>query len=223
MTQVDKSPEKISEMFSEISKSYDKNNNIISLGLHKKIKKSAIGLLDFSDNMRILDLCCGTGDITEILNTFPYKLDITGIDFSENMIKLAQQKNPESKFQYGDATNLKQENCSKDIITMTFGLRNISDRKKAIKECYRVLKKGGQLLHLDFGYKNIFSNIFNLIAISGIKILHGQTEAYEYLLQSKNEFPEPEELIKEFENEGFKLKKKKDCLFDIISAQVYYK
>ncbi len=224
MTQVDKTPEKISEMFNEISKSYDKNNNIISFGLHKKIKKSAIGLLDFSDNIKILDLCCGTGDVTEILANTKYTLDICGIDFSKDMISVAQKRFPKLKFKYGDATTMPDyKNSSVDIITMAFGLRNINDRQAAIKESYRVLKNGGQFLHLDFGYKNIFSVIFNLIAITAIKLLYGNTLPYKYLIQSKKEFPEPEELIKEFEREGFKLKKKKDFLFGVISAQVYGK
>ena len=223
MTKVDKSPEKISEMFNKISKSYDKNNNIISLGLHKGIKKSAVKLLDISDNMKILDICCGTGDITEILSSTNYKLDVCGIDFSDEMISLARAKFPNLNFKLGDATNLEIGDCSIDVITMGFGLRNIKDRQSAIKESYRVLKTGGQFLHLDFGYKNIFSKIFNLIAIIGIKLLYGKTLPYEYLIQSKKEFPEPEELIKEFEREGFKLNKKKDFLFGIISAQIYEK
>ena len=221
MTQVDKTPEKISKMFGAIAKSYDKNNNIISLGLHKIIKKSAVKLLDISDDMKILDLCCGTGDITDIINSKNYKLEVCGIDFSAEMISLAQKKFPKYNFQLGDATNLKVGDSSIDVVTMAFGLRNIENRQSAIKESYRVLKQGGQFLHLDFGYKNIFSKIFNLIAIVGIKLLYGKTLPYEYLIQSKKDFPEPEELTQEFEKEGFKLKKKKDFLFGIISVQVY--
>ena len=223
MTQVDKSPEKISEMFDNISTYYDRNNNIISIGLHKIIKIFALKLLDFSDNMKILDLCCGTGDITGILYNSKYNLNILGIDFSKGMLKIAKKRFPNADFQFGDATKLDIENSTIDIITMTFGLRNIENRQSAIKESYRVLKNGGQFLHLDFGYKNIFSNIFNFIAINGIRLLYGKCLPYKYLIQSKNEFPEPETLIKEFENEGFKMKKKKDYLFGILSAQVYYK
>ena len=223
MTQVDKSPEKISEMFDNISTYYDRNNNIISIGLHKIIKIFALKLLDFSDNMKILDLCCGTGDITGILYNSKYNLNILGIDFSKGMLKIAKKRFPNADFQFGDATKLDIENSTIDIITMTFGLRNIENRQSAIKESYRVLKNGGQFLHLDFGYKNIFSNIFNFIAINGIRLLYGKCLPYKYLIQSKNEFPEPETRIKEFENEGFKMKKKKDYLFGILSAQVYYK
>ena len=223
MTKVDKSPEKISEMFNGISKVYDINNNILSLGFHKRIKKSAVKLLDISDNMKILDICCGTGDITEILGSTNYKLDLCGVDFSKDMISVAQTKFPQLKFKLGDAIKLDDKNLSVDIITMVFGLRNIKDRQSAIKESYRVLKTGGQFLHLDFGYKNIFSVIFNLIAITAIKLLYGNILPYKYLIRSKKEFPEPEELISEFEAAGFKLKKKKEYLFGIIAAQVYCK
>jgi len=223
MTLTDKNPQIISKMFDNISNSYDRNNNIISLGIHKIIKRLAIKLLNLSDNQKIIDICCGTGDISEILSKTPYQLDIYGIDFSEKMIFIAKKKFPSLKFEIGDATNLNILNSSIDIITMTFGLRNIDNRSKAIKEAYRILKPNGQFLHLDFGYKNIFSKIFDIIALIGIRALYKNTAPYSYLIKSKREFPDPDKLIEEFTSEGFKLMKKKEYLFGIISAQVYYK
>ena len=82
---------------------------------------------------------------------------------------------------------------------------------------------GGQFLHLDFGRKNFFSKIFDFIAEKSISIFYKNQIPYEYLVKSKREFFTPENLIKEFEKEGFLLKLRKDYLFGIISAQIFEK
>ncbi|MBR6098516.1 ubiquinone/menaquinone biosynthesis methyltransferase [bacterium] len=220
----DKTPEKISEMFDDIALNYDRNNNIISLGLHNRIKKLALKNLTLKDNFKILDICCGTGDIEKILLKTKYALDITGIDFSEKMLLIANDCHSDKvHFIKADATDLPFEDNSFDTITMTFGLRNIQNRTKAIKEAYRVLRKDGEFLHLDFGVKNFPSKIFDFIAKTGIKLFYKDKLPYEYLINSKKEFPEPDEIIKEFAAENFKLKKKKDFLLGIISMQIYTK
>jgi demethylmenaquinone methyltransferase/2-methoxy-6-polyprenyl-1,4-benzoquinol methylase len=221
---IDKSPEKISKMFDDIAYSYDKNNNIISLGTHNIIKKIAIKNLKLIDGYKILDICCGTGDVEKIFLDTNYKLDITGVDFSEKMLSVCKKYfSDRVNFLKADATNLPFSDNTFDIITMTFGLRNIQDRKKAMQEAYRVLKPNGKLLHLDFGSKNFPSKIFDIIAVIGIKIFYGNQLPYEYLIASKKEFPEPNSLIKEFESVDFSFEKRKDFLFGIISMQIFNK
>ena len=221
---LDKSPEKISKMFDNIAKVYDRNNNIISFGTHNIIKKLAVDELDLKDGQKVLDICCGTGDIGKILSDTKYKLDVIGVDFSDNMLQICRHNCEEyTDLIKTDATDLPFENNEFDIITMTFGLRNVQNRKLAIKEAYRVLKPNGQMLHLDFGRKNLPSKVFDFISKIGIRLFYGNKLPYEYLINSKNEFPEPEELIKEFEAENFKLRKQKDYLLSIVSAQVFTK
>ena len=221
---LDKSPEKISKMFDNIAKVYDRNNNIISFGTHNIIKKLAVDELDLKDGQKVLDICCGTGDIGKILSDTKYKLDVIGVDFSDNMLQICRRNCEEyTDLIKADATDLPFENNEFDIITMTFGLRNVQNRKLAIKEAYRVLKPNGQMLHLDFGRKNLPSKVFDFISKIGIRLFYGNKLPYEYLINSKNEFPEPEELIKEFEAENFKLRKQKDYLLSIVSAQVFTK
>lgn len=215
-----KNPEKISKMFDEISPYYDKMNNFISLGTHYFIKKLALKSLNIRKNSYVLDLCCGTGDFTRIIGKIEPKTKIIGLDNSVEMLKLAKAKNPDKVFMQGDCTELPFTKNEFDFITIGFGLRNIENRKKALSEIYRTLKTGGKFLHLDFGRHNLSSKIFDFIVMSITKVLKLNSENYLYLLKSKNEYPEPDELIKEFETQGFKLLKRQDFLFGAISYQI---
>ena len=106
---------------------------------------------------------------------------------------------------------------------MGFGLRNISNPEKALNEVYRTLKPGGKFLHLDFGRKNFLSKIFNILVPIFAKIFGGDKESYSYLIKSKNAFPEPDELIKDFEKSGFNYVMRKDYFFGVISMQIMKK
>ena len=218
----DKNPQKIKEMFDNISSYYDKMNDYMSFFTHKNIKKSSIKMLDIKPDALILDLCCGTGDLCGIISSLYPKAKVIGLDFSREMIKLAKQKYPQITFINDDCTNLPFEN-EFDFVTIGFGLRNIENRELAISQIYKSLKSGGKFLHLDFGKHNKISKIFDKIVPVWVKLLKKEAQSYEYLLQSKNTYPEPDKLIEEFENAGLKFARKKDFLFGAISAQVMKK
>ena len=201
----DKTPQKITKIFDEISGYYDKMNNFISLGTHYFIKKIALKNLKIRQNSYILDLCCGTGDFTQI------------------MIKLAKHKNPQKVFMHGDCTNLPFKDREFDYITVGFGLRNVDNRQKALSEIYRTLKTGGKFMHLDFGRHGFGGKCFDFWVPILVKIFGVNHENYHYLIESKNEYPEPQVLIKEFETHGFKLVKRQDFLFGAVSYQILEK
>lgn len=219
----DKTPEKIKNMFDEISSYYDQMNNYISLGSHMVIKYLALKALDLRPRTMLLDLCCGSGDFTKLISKFFPRVKVIGLDFSEKMLKIAKEKNPIGVFMQGDCTNLPFNDGEFDYVTISFGLRNIQDRQKAVSEIYRVLAKDGKFLHLDFGEHNLISKIFDFIVIMLAKILKKDWKAYEYLLQSKEEFPSPDKLIQEFEHCGFKYVKKCNYLFGVVSVQIMQK
>ena len=218
----DKNPEKIKTMFDEISQNYDFINNLISLGTHYFIKTLAIKELGIKKNAKVLDICSGSGDFTKIISKLYPAIDITGVDVSEKMLEKAKLKNPGYKFIKGDCTNLGFKDKSFSFVTAGFGLRNIKDRKAAIVEIYRVLDNKGKFLHLDFGSHNFLSKFFDIMLLILTKPLKNSAH-YKYLINSKNNFPEPEELIKEFESSGFKHLKTKNYIFGIISAQIMQK
>lgn len=213
---MDKSSEKIKKMFNDIAEKYDRNNNIISFGLHKFIKKRAIKDFEFSG--KILDLCTGTGDIADILSQ---TTEVIGLDFSSKMLEIARKKHPNIQFIEGDCTNLPFEDSSFDAVTISFGLRNIENYDKALDEISRVLKPSGKFFHLDFGKKFLFADIiYDFIIPKLVKIFYGNNLPYQYLVQSKKLFFNKKELQKLFEKHNFKLLKHKDYLFGMVSCQL---
>lgn len=210
-------------MFNKIAPGYDSLNNAISLFTHIFIKKIAIRALNIKPDSKILDLCAGSGDLGRIIKDTTPKTTILGADYSDKMLEIAREKNPDIEYFNMDATKLEFEDNFFDYVVMGFGLRNIPDKTAAIAEIYRVLKKGGEILHLDFGRKTFFSKIFNLIIISAAHFFSKQKDAYIYLINSKNNFPPPESLITMFKEQGFRCMKIKYLLFKIISFQIFKK
>jgi len=211
----------IKSLFNDISANYDFLNNLISLGTHIHVKKYAIRNLFIKPNSKVLDLCCGTGDLGKIIHNEKKNIKIIGVDFSSKMLEVAKRKNPSIEYLQANATNIPFENDSFDYVVMGFGLRNIPDRELAIKEIRRVLKPDGQLLHIDFGKHNFCNKIHDLIITLMAKLFSKNFEAYKYLITSKNNFPEPQELIREFEQQKFVITKYKNLLFGIISFQIF--
>lgn len=207
--------EVISVMFDKLAPDYDRNNNIISLFTHKIIKYLVVASVGrLPKNVKILDLCTGTGDIAGLLKRKYKKANVIGVDFSKEMLNIARKKYPKIDFVYADCMDLPFQNGTFDLATISFGLRNTENYEKTISEIKRVLKNGGIFVHLDFDKKSRFANfIFEKI----VKTL--KSTDYEYLLQSKNDFPDSNGLIDLFASQGFNLIKTKSFLFGIISAQ----
>lgn len=226
-----KEPEFIKEMFNSISANYDKLNDIMTFGMHKRIKKDIINQLPFtlhSSLFTVLDLCTGTGDLAGILKRKYPKAKVIGVDFSSEMLDIARQKHPDVEFIEADCTNLPFEDESFDLCVISFGLRNIEDMQKAISEIYRVLKTGGVFVNIDLGKPNKFVNLFLKpymhfwVALMG-KFFHGDETPYKYLAQSNETFPSQYELIENYKNIGFSQIKNINYVFGQIAAQISVK
>jgi demethylmenaquinone methyltransferase/2-methoxy-6-polyprenyl-1,4-benzoquinol methylase len=220
---LDKRPETIQTMFNMISEKYDFMNNVISFGFQNFVKTDSIKMLNIKPHENILDLCCGTGDLTKIIKNYYPTAFVTGVDFSDKMIEIAKNKVLNAKFIQADATNLPFPDNTFDAVTMGFGLRNIQNAEKAIEEIYRVLRPNGRFLHLDFGEKNFLSKIYDKTILSIIGLFTDNTFAYKYLINSKKTFLTPNDLIKDFEKKGFELIMRKDYIFKVISCQILKK
>lgn len=220
---LDKTPETIQTMFNMIADKYDFVNNAMSFGTQNFVKKQSIKLLEIPPHAKVLDLCCGTGDLSKIVKKQSSSALVTGIDFSKRMISIAKKKVDGVEFLQGDVTNLPYPDDFFDFVIMGFGLRNILNAEKAIEEVFRVLKPSGTFLHLDFGQKNLASKIYDIMTPILIRLFTENRGAYAYLIRSKQEFPTPDDLIKDFESKGLKFVCRKDFLLSVISAQVLCK
>ncbi len=218
-----KRSEEIKEMFNKIAPNYDFLNEKISFGTHKFVKKQAMKLLNLESNANVLDICTGSGDLIDIVKYYYPNCNITGIDFSEKMLEIAKKKYPKITFSVQNASELNFYDATFDCVTSAFGFRNIQEKTKTLNEISRVLKNGGYFMHLDFGAKHIIAKIYNLIALMLAKKCSKDFDAYKYLIKSINNFLPPKELIKNFEKHNFKLIKRKDFFFGIISCQIMQK
>jgi len=225
--------EEIVKMFDSIANKYDLVNRVLTFGIDKrwreKVVEIAINELK-KDNLKILDVACGTGDMIEIWKKKKKGITIYGLDPSKEMLKKAKEKFSDVTFFNSFATNIPFNDNSLDVISISFGVRNILDIKEAIKEFNRVLKKDGIVLVLEF-IKAQNSNTFRkfidyyshklLPKIGGI--LSKNREAYNYLPNSIKNFFTKNELISLFEEQNFKIVKYKEFNFGQVGGFIFKK
>jgi len=229
--------EQIVSMFDSIAKRYDLVNRVLTFGIDKKWRQNAIKetLEEINkNNIKVLDVACGTGDMIEIWQQQAEKKNIKtticGLDPSVGMLDVARRRFPDVKFYNAYATEIPCNAESIDGISISFGIRNVLEIKKAIKEFHRVLKKDGIVLVLEFVKAenpnkfrkcvDFYSNKF-LPKIGGI--LSKNKEAYEYLPNSIENFYTPGELIKLFEDQGFKTVKNDSFNFGQVGVFIFKK
>ncbi len=201
--------EKVYDVFQEISVEYDKMNDIISLGQHRRWKNTLLERAKSTRPADILDLCCGTGDISFSLAQAVPGAKVHGVDFSENMLKVARERLEKSglsnvEFSQGNAMDLSfPDNCF-DCVTISFGLRNVADYTKVLQEIFRVLRPGGSLFCLDASYpeNKVIRPFFRLYfkycmpamgkffakSLDEYKWLHDSTEAFLTKVQLRDLF-----------------------------------
>jgi len=216
-------------LFSEVSKSYDFATIMLSFGRDKSWKKKLIKNLNTHQHQKILDLACGTGDITTALINKFNGSEVFGLDLNEDMVKIARSKKIGAKFIIGDMNKTDFENEYFDIISGGYALRNSPDLQKALKEFHRIMKNGSVASFLDFsksknklaqkvqyGLLKFWGNIWGLI-------LHGNKEVYGYIADSLKLFPDRENLEKMIKDTGFKNVKTKVLFFGFTSIVSFSK
>ncbi|MDJ0625238.1 MAG: bifunctional demethylmenaquinone methyltransferase/2-methoxy-6-polyprenyl-1,4-benzoquinol methylase UbiE [Candidatus Caenarcaniphilales bacterium] len=197
-------------MFNDIAYKYDLMNDLMTFGLHRLWKQKVSKLLNVPNKGIVLDLCCGTGDLTSIIvKQFP-ESEVIGIDFSEQMLEIADKRRKKSnvKFIKGDISNLPFEDESIDGISISFGLRNVSNYRKCLKEIFRISKPNSRFVILDLshpkGLWDLLSKIyrFRIVPIIG-NLIVGNKSAYEYLPNSIANYPNQEELCVMLKDSGW--------------------
>ncbi|MDQ7067051.1 MAG: bifunctional demethylmenaquinone methyltransferase/2-methoxy-6-polyprenyl-1,4-benzoquinol methylase UbiE [Sulfurimonas sp.] len=228
--------EKIVDMFDDIAPTYDTANRIMSMGIDKSWRRKACDLAyryTGKDSLdKIVDIACGTGDMMEFWRDRAEKSgiaigEIVGVDPSNGMVNVARKKYPKFTYHIAKATQIPLENEDADILSITYGIRNVVERKEALDEFNRVLKKDGLVVILEF-MKNenpsFLSKIMNFYTNKILPKVGGfiskNLEAYEYLPNSIENFSTVKNMQDELENAGFEMLYTKSFSMDISTLLI---
>ena len=198
--------EKIRSMFSKVANRYDRANQILSFGIHHRWRKKLVALSLADEGDRVLDCATGTGDLAiEFKKAVGSDGDVIGTDFCAEMLEPAPEKaralGLKIHFEQADVTHLPYPDASFDIVSISFGIRNVENPLKGLQEMTRVLKPGGRLMILEFGQATlpVFAPLYHFYSEKVLPklggLVTGQKEAYEYLQKSSAEFPCREQFL----------------------------
>jgi demethylmenaquinone methyltransferase/2-methoxy-6-polyprenyl-1,4-benzoquinol methylase len=207
--------EMVRNMFSAIAHRYDLLNHLLSFGMDILWRKRAVALLGPLDGREILDLACGTGDLSIAIAEASGSVRVVGGDFSEKMVEIGARKVADKGLagrvtvETADALNLKYADGRFDGTTCAFGVRNFADLDRGLAEMARVLKPGGRLAILEFTtpQNRLFAAVYRLyftriLPFAG-GVISGNGRAYRYLPDSVYQFPAPGELSEKIRRAGF--------------------
>ena len=190
-------------------------NHVLSLGRDVFWRKAAAKRAKVFNTGRILDLACGTGDLALALAAARPQARVIATDFTWPMLEKAREKIEAGDLANkplpagADALRLPFPQQSFDSVTMAFGIRNIPDRRGALKEMIRILNPGGRALILELTFprwsfiRNFYETYLNRLIPKIGGLLTGQPLAYQYLADSIMDFPSPDDFTREMEEAGF--------------------
>lgn len=193
-------PTRIKEMFAKVAPKYDLANDVLSLGIHHLWRKKLVQLSGATPGQSVLDCATGTGDLAiEFKKVVGASGSVIASDFCAEMLESspakAQKNRTDIRFEVADVVNLPYKDSQFDFVSISFGIRNVGDVQKALREMYRVCKPSGKVMILEFGQLDLpllgsayqFYSKHVLPTIGGW--VTGQKEAYSYLQKSSAEFP----------------------------------
>lgn len=217
-------------MFQAIAPRYDFLNRLLSLRRDIQWRRVLVKALRVPPKGRVLDVATGTGDVVlEIVRRKSRSITVWGVDFAFEMLRLGKKKIAETK----NCADIRQAQCDAlhppfkpevfDAVTIAFGIRNISDKKRVLNVFYELLKRGGQLLVLELtlpetGFmKDLYLAYFKKVLPVIGKILSGNSGAYRYLPDSVLRFPSPEAFCKLMKKGGFEKVSYKRLTFGVCT------
>jgi len=191
--------ERVNDLFAAIAPRYDLINDLQSFGLHRWWKRRLIQFAAVQPGDAALDLCCGTGDVAFALAEAGAR--VTGMDFSAPMLAVAEARKVKVSdaagpvFLQGDALRTPFPDAHFDVVTISYGLRNLASVDEGLREMWRVLKPGGRLLVLDFGKPDnaawrgaYFAYLRFAVPVFG-RLFCKNAAAYAYILESLQHYP----------------------------------
>lgn len=228
---IDKSPDKISRMFSDVAPKYNLMNDLMTGFLHRITRKFALKLTQFSPGKVALDLATGTGDFAFLLQSYGGKLSkVIGCDFSSGMLKIATSRaekksksgNNEVLFIESDINHLPFQKNQFDVCTISFGIRNVEKPELALLEMNKVLKNGGRLVVIESSMPSnrilriLTSIYFKRIVPAIAHVILVNPSSYEYYFDSVETFFPPQQFITLIKKTGWKRTQKYSLLFGLV-------
>jgi len=228
--------EKIVNMFDDIAPTYDTANRVMSMGVdiswRKKACDLAFGYYGEKNIQKIVDVACGTGDMMGYWQKQSQKAsveiaELVGVDPSNGMVDVARKKFPDFHYHISKATEIPLGDSCADIISITYGIRNVMERQEAFHEFNRVLKKGGLVVILEFmkdENKNLLKKMRDIYMHKILPYVGGaiskNLEAYTYLPDSIENFVTIQGMQKELEIAGFEMLHTQSFSMDISTLMI---
>ncbi len=222
MTKADltKSPQDVSAMFDMVAKNYDRTNDLLSFYQSRIWRRATKKAVSPAAGIRILDVAAGTGTSSQAL-LVPGG-EVIAADFSKGMLEEGAKRHPGLKFVFADAMKLPFADGEFDVVTISFGLRNVQNHQIALGEFFRVLKPGGRLVVCEFSkvkgtlgalYLWYLRNILPLVA----RVFSSNPDAYTYLSDSIEAWPNQDQLKSDIERAGFQSVKYQNLSFGVVA------
>ncbi|WP_207343328.1 demethylmenaquinone methyltransferase [Arthrobacter sp. E3] len=195
---LEKRPEEMAAMFDDVAPKYDIVNDILSMGQTRRWRRVVVDAVGAAPGQKVLDLAAGTGTSSE-----PYAdagIHVVACDFSIGMLKVGKRRRPDIDFVAGDAMNLPFADNSFDASTISFGLRNVMDPKKALREMLRVTKPGGKVVVAEFSHPTVapFRTVYTEYLMRALppiaRTVASNPDAYVYLAESIRAWPNQDSL-----------------------------
>ncbi|RXK56453.1 bifunctional demethylmenaquinone methyltransferase/2-methoxy-6-polyprenyl-1,4-benzoquinol methylase UbiE [Oleiharenicola lentus] len=222
-------PKAVNSMFARIAGSYDIANHLLSGGVDYWWRQRLVRLVHDTKPSALLDLATGSGDVAFALaDGLPEGARITGMDFCQPMLDEAVKKQAGYnrwsgiEFRQGDGMALPLPDQTFDVVTISFGLRNMADRHKSLSEMRRVLRPGGRLFVLEFSqpffwFRPVYYAYLKFVLPLVAGIVTGDRSAYEYLCGSIEKFPNREAMSMEISRAGFTVVRAMPLTFGIVA------
>lgn len=219
---------KVAEVFKSVAKNYDLMNDLMSFGIHRLWKQFSVLLAQIKPGQSVLDLAGGSGDLTRLMSDKAGKHGMIVLaDINQEMIQVGRDRLLDEgkvgniQFVQTNAESLPFPDNHFHVITMAFGLRNVTDKDRALREMFRVLKFGGKLMVLEFskptlpGLQQIYDwYSFQILPKMG-ELIAGDAKSYHYLAESIRKHPNQDTLKKMITEAGFE-----DCTYCNLSAGI---
>jgi demethylmenaquinone methyltransferase/2-methoxy-6-polyprenyl-1,4-benzoquinol methylase len=202
----------VHDMFAGIASRYDLANDVLSFGIHRLWRRAVVREVGPVSGKRIVDLCTGTGDLAfTFARAMKRDGQVVGVDFVQNMLRGATKKSDFTNvfFVRGDAQRvpLPDETC--DAATIAFGIRNVDDPSRCLREVRRLLVPGGKAVVLEFGqptvagFRHLYAFYSSYILPLIGWVLTGDLHAYSYLNRTASTFPAGERFVELMKQAGF--------------------